>query len=268
MKKLITICAVVTMVLAVSGVAQAAPTATTYTYGDGTTGWTTTTSAVGSSSLQLNDPGNTINYAGVLITDLGDPTVAEFSGWDYWTSGPGFHGVNVRMWLDTPYDNYPGQDWDVALNIMPYNMMGDQTIPGDTWVNLDSETPYPYQFFAWDSTGTYLGGHDISMWDPDPDNMTTWSEFQTMDPIFAHVDWGTWDYTYDFSEAIIKKISIRMGGGGHIDDYTGYLDDFTLNGIPFAVEGGSITVIPAPGAILLGSIGVAFVGWLRRRRTL
>jgi len=61
-------------------------------------------------------------------------------------------------------------------------------------------------------------------------------------------------------------ITLWAGVGNAI--YSLYWIDSSSTNDMAALDDISLTIIPAPGAILLGSIGVGLVGWLRRKRTL
>jgi hypothetical protein len=75
---------------------------------------------------------------------------------------------------------------------------------------------------------------------------------------------------YDSVGILLKSYTVTTGTNVYAVITSGAYDisRLEISGDFFAIDDLQFNAIPAPGAILLGSIGAGLVGWLRRRRTI
>ena len=158
-------------------------------------------------------------------------------------------------------EGFESSDWDVTR---PLGFAGSVTSQGITW----NAGELLRTGSGWARTGTY-GVYD-SYGNPDIVSATT-----------PFVGVGGWFATTDATGIVVDIDGQYFGayGLGAYSDHKffGVVDTDGFSSVTFRSTSGhwgaddftiATQVIPAPGAVLLGSIGVGIVGWLRKRRTI
>jgi len=205
--------------------------------------WTPSSSAVGSSSLQLNwpppyyeDPVNNTGYtvprafaridipSGLALNDIED--------WSYWAKAPEDYVTNLTFYLDTDSDAVT----DTTVTAWPEN---DPPL-ADTWMQVDEKT---------------IGGYDGSY--------VIWS-----DAAYPSWEFNWASITDGYGDASLLGLKLGKGVIGTSQPITTYVDDFswTVGGVTRTWEFEGTGAIPEPVTLAGLALGVgALGGYLRRR---